>query len=309
MSVPPAESPDGIAPMNPQIETLALKTRRHFLRDCQVGLGGMALASLLAAATRRRRRPAPAAVAGTTRCAPRPPHFAAKAKRVIYLHLTGSPPHLDLFDYKPELVKHDGEPCPDEFLKGKRFAFTSGVPKLLGTPRKFAQYGKSGVWMSDALPHLHGGGRRAVRHQVDEHRPVQPRPGRAAALHRLAAARAGRRWARGSTYGLGIGEREPARLRRADLQRRRSPTAARVRLGQRLSAVGLPGRAVPLARATRCSTSPTPPGMDRDHAPHEPRRPARPERDPGRASWATPRRSRGSRSTSWPSACRRPCPR
>ena len=80
--------------------------------------------------------------------------FAAKAKRVIYLHLTGSPPHLDLFDYKPELVKHDGEPCPDSFLKGKRFAFTSGVPKLLGTPRKFAQYGKNGVWMSDALPQL-----------------------------------------------------------------------------------------------------------------------------------------------------------
>ena len=66
--------------------------------------------------------------------APRQPHFAAKAKRVIYLHMSGAPPHLDLFDYKPELVKHDGKPCPDEFLKGKRFAFTSGVPKLLGTP-------------------------------------------------------------------------------------------------------------------------------------------------------------------------------
>ena len=71
---------------------------------------------------------------------------------MIYLHLTGSPPHLDLFDYKPELVKHDGQPCPDAFLKGKRFAFTSGVPKLLGTPRKFAQHGKSGVWMSRRHP-------------------------------------------------------------------------------------------------------------------------------------------------------------
>ena len=73
--------------------------------------------------------------------APKPPHFSPKAKRVIYLHMTGSPPHLDLFDYKPELVKHNGQPCPDEFLKGKRFAFTSGTPKLLGTPRKFAQHG------------------------------------------------------------------------------------------------------------------------------------------------------------------------
>ena len=82
-------------------------------------------------------------------------HFAGKAKRVIYLHLTGSPPHLDLWDYKPELVKRDGQDCPDAFLKGKRFAFTSGTPKLLGTRRKFSQHGKNGMWMSDAIPHLH----------------------------------------------------------------------------------------------------------------------------------------------------------
>ncbi|MFM9067599.1 MAG: DUF1501 domain-containing protein, partial [Planctomycetota bacterium] len=87
--------------------------------------------------------------------APKLPPLAAKAKRVIYLHLTGSPPHLDLYDYKPELVKRDGQPCPDEFLKGKRFAFTSGVPKLLGTPRKFEPRGKSGVVLSDAIPNLH----------------------------------------------------------------------------------------------------------------------------------------------------------
>jgi hypothetical protein len=80
----------------------------------------------------------------------------AKAKRVIYLHLTGSPPHLDLYDYKPELVKRTGQDCPDEFIKGKRFAFTSGMPKLLGTPRKFEQHGQGGVWLSDAVPNLHG---------------------------------------------------------------------------------------------------------------------------------------------------------
>jgi Protein of unknown function (DUF1501) len=88
--------------------------------------------------------------------APKKPHFAAKAKRVIYLHLTGSPPHLDLYDYKPELVKRNGQPCPDSFLKGKMFAFTSGTPKLLGTPRTFSQHGKGGIWLSDAIPHLHG---------------------------------------------------------------------------------------------------------------------------------------------------------
>ena len=92
----------------------------------------------------------------STRASPfaRRPHFAPRAKRVIYLHMAGSPPTLDLFDYKPELVRRHGEPCPDSFLKGKRFAFTSGVPTLLGTPRQFAQHGDCGMWVSDALPRL-----------------------------------------------------------------------------------------------------------------------------------------------------------
>jgi hypothetical protein len=68
--------------------------------------------------------------------------------------MAGSPPHLDLFDYKPELVKHNGEPCPKDYLEGRRFAFTSGVPKLLGTPREFKRHGEGGIWMSDALPKL-----------------------------------------------------------------------------------------------------------------------------------------------------------
>ncbi len=135
--------------MNPRLEQLRHVTRRHFFKESQAGLGAIALASLLADDTK----------ADTARAddplAPRKPHFAPKAKRVIYLHLTGSPPHLDLFDYKPELVKNSGKDCPDAFLKGKRFAFTSGVPKLLGTPRKFEKRGKSGIWMSDAIPHLH----------------------------------------------------------------------------------------------------------------------------------------------------------
>lgn len=135
--------------MDPNVERLRHMTRRHFLKESQVGLGSIALASMLA-------KDAPAAPSKVVSpLEPKLPPLAAKAKRVIYLHLTGSPPHLDLFDYKPELVKWDGKPCPDQFLKGKRFAFTSGVPKLLGTPRKFARYGQNGTWMSDAIPNFH----------------------------------------------------------------------------------------------------------------------------------------------------------
>src|SRR4051812_36207500 len=121
------------------------QTRRQFLGTGSLGLGAAALATFAGNAK---------AIQENT-LAPRKPHFPAKAKRVIYLHMSGSPPHLDLFDYKPELVKRTGEAVPESFLKGKRFAFTSGVPKLLGTPRKFAQHGKGGMWMSDAVPKLH----------------------------------------------------------------------------------------------------------------------------------------------------------
>ncbi|MGL6072947.1 MAG: DUF1501 domain-containing protein [Fimbriiglobus sp.] len=124
--------------------TLLQRTRRQFLGASSLGLGAMALSSLQARSE----------VKPTDPLAPKKPHFAPKAKRVIYLHMSGSPPHLDLFSYKPELVKRTGQDVPDSFLKGKRFAFTSGVPKLLGTPRKFAQHGPGGVWMSDALTNL-----------------------------------------------------------------------------------------------------------------------------------------------------------
>jgi hypothetical protein len=133
--------------MHPKIERLQSQTRRHFLQESAAGIGAIALATLAGTES--------SAAATVNPLAPKQPHFPAKAKQVIYLHLTGSPPHLDLFDYKPELVKRDGQPCPDEFIKGKRFAFTSGTPKLMGTPRKFAQHGQGGVWLSDAIPHLH----------------------------------------------------------------------------------------------------------------------------------------------------------
>src|SRR5712691_9280031 len=136
--------------MNPKIEQLANITRRSFLKSTgRFSLGAIALATLGAGKTQ----------AGLGQVvnplAPRKPHYDPKVKRVIYLHMSGGPPHLDLFDYKPELVKWNDKACPDEFLKGRRFAFTSGVPKLMGTPRTFSQHGKSGIWMSDAIPHFH----------------------------------------------------------------------------------------------------------------------------------------------------------
>lgn len=135
--------------MNPRLEHLQLQTRRQFFHDCQLGLGAVALSTLL-------QSNAPAAEDTVPNpLAPKPSQFAAKAKRVIYIHLTGSPPHLDMYDYKPELVKLDGQLCPESAIKGKKFAFTSGTPKLLGTRRKFTQCGEGGVWLSDAIPHLH----------------------------------------------------------------------------------------------------------------------------------------------------------
>ncbi len=130
-------------------EQMRQQTRRHFLQQSAAGLGGIALNSLLASENSRAERNAANPLAVQT------PHFQAKAKRVIYLHMTGSPPNLDLFDRKPELVKRNAEDCPDEFLAGRKFAFTSGVPKLLGSPRKWSQVGESGMWMSDAIPNFH----------------------------------------------------------------------------------------------------------------------------------------------------------
>jgi hypothetical protein len=136
--------------MQPETQQLLHITRRHFLRDGPIALGGLALAAM-AGDKAHADPPGPAAV---NPLAPRPSHFAGRAKNVIYLHMAGSPPHLDLFDYKPELVQHSGEPCPESFLRGRRFAFTSGVPRLLGTPQRFTRAGRCGAWFSAAVPHL-----------------------------------------------------------------------------------------------------------------------------------------------------------
>lgn len=85
---------------------------------------------------------------------PRPPMFPGKARAVIYLHMAGAPSQLELFDYKPELQKLDGQDCPPSLLEGKRFAFIKGVPKMMGPQATFQQFGESGTWVSDYLPHF-----------------------------------------------------------------------------------------------------------------------------------------------------------
>jgi hypothetical protein len=85
---------------------------------------------------------------------PRAPHFPARAKSVIYLHMAGAPSQLELFDYKPELQKLHNQLCPPSILEGKKFAFIRGVPKMLGPQAVFAQHGESRAWVSDHLPHF-----------------------------------------------------------------------------------------------------------------------------------------------------------
>ncbi len=142
-------------PLEKQLAKLQNQTRRTFLKGA-AGLGGALFLNQLAGIQT-------AGAAGAhldfsrdpkSPLSPLPPQFPAKAKRVIYLHMAGAPSQLELFDYKPELAKYDGKDCPAEFLEGKSFAFLTGVPKLMGPQYSFNQYGESGAWMSDRLPHL-----------------------------------------------------------------------------------------------------------------------------------------------------------
>lgn len=128
------------------------------MRDSTLGLGAIAAGSLLDAPAGQSAEKIGAGKLGVGKMAGgvSVPHHPAKVKRVIYLHMTGSPPNLDLFDYKPELLKRHGEDCPETFLAGREFAFTSGTPTLLGTPQTFEQVGQGGSWMSSAIPHLKG---------------------------------------------------------------------------------------------------------------------------------------------------------
>lgn len=121
------------------------QTRRQFLGQTGLGLGALALQTMLAP-----ERPTAAADgpdAGAFRIPPR-------ATSVIYLHMAGSPSQLELFEHKPALQKFHGQECPQEYLEGKRFAFIKGTPTMLGPLFKYQQHGETGQWISELLPRL-----------------------------------------------------------------------------------------------------------------------------------------------------------
>lgn len=122
--------------MNPLLH----QTRRHFFSRCGIGVGSMALGSLMAR---------------DTALAPKRTHFPARAKNVIFLFMAGGPSQLELFEHKPLLTKLNGKPIPESYTKGKRFAFmdSSHRSDLLGPKIGFKQHGQSGAWVSDYLPH------------------------------------------------------------------------------------------------------------------------------------------------------------
>lgn len=133
--------------MNPH-HTLREITRRHFFSRCSVGVGSIALSSLMGATAPKMRNP----------LEPKGGHLPAKAKNVIFLFMAGGPSQLDLFEHKPQLTRLNGKPIPESYTAGKRFAFmdSSHRSDLLGTRRSFKQHGQSGAWVSDLLPHTAG---------------------------------------------------------------------------------------------------------------------------------------------------------
>ena len=144
--------------MTPHDSLLLGNTRRHFFQRCFVGLGQVALASLLRPSLFRDGRAAAATLPKVRNpLAPKDPHFAAKIKSVIYLFMAGGPSQFELYEHKPELQKYSGKPIPKSFLEGKRFAFMESFqkepPKLLGTRREFKRHGQSGRYVSECLPH------------------------------------------------------------------------------------------------------------------------------------------------------------
>ena len=128
-----------------------VNSRRWFLKECGLGLGKIALGSLLTNAFISNSR---AATASATASKLRTPHFPGKAKRVIHLFMAGAPSQLDLFDYKPELTRLAGKPLPPSVIGGQRYAFIRPDAAVLGPQFKFARHGQSGAELSEMLPHI-----------------------------------------------------------------------------------------------------------------------------------------------------------
>jgi uncharacterized protein (DUF1501 family) len=132
-------------------EFAKLVTRRWFFRQCGVGLGSVALASLLGA---ENASGASGKATGSNLLGPKQPQYPPKAKRVIYIFMAGAPSQLEMFDYKPTLAKYDGKPLPAEVIKGQKYAFIKPDAALYATEFKFAKHGKCGAEISEVIPHL-----------------------------------------------------------------------------------------------------------------------------------------------------------
>lgn len=134
-----------------QLEQSKLNTRRLFLKTMGLSLGSLALHSVLPGCSS-------ASLSGLSNglnpLEPKSPHFAAKAKSVIYIHMAGAPSQFELFDHKPALNQLHGKACPPSLLEGKKFAFIRGVPKILGNQTTFEKVGESGALISENLPHF-----------------------------------------------------------------------------------------------------------------------------------------------------------
>ena len=216
-----------------------LIARRWFLRDCSVGLGAIALNGLLGEQ---------AAAA---------PHFAPKAKRVIYLFMGGAPSHLELFDHKPQLAKFNGTLPPPELLKNYRAAFINPNSKLLGPKFKFKKVGKNGTELGELLPHLAEivDDIAIVKSMVTDafnHAPAQ--------IFALTGSQQFGRPSIGAwiTYGLGSRIEGSARLRRL-LLRQQGAERRQLVLGLRLPAVVVMPARCSVPPAIPSSSSPTRP--------------------------------------------------
>jgi len=135
--------------MSDQVHPLLETTRRHFFRDCGIGVGKIALAGLLAESFGR-----PAAASPVGPLDPRPTHFPGRARAVIQLFMAGAPSQLDLFDHKPRLAAIEGKPLPPEVIGGQRYAFIRPDAAVLGPQYRFARHGRCGAELSEMLPHL-----------------------------------------------------------------------------------------------------------------------------------------------------------
>ena len=285
-----------------------IMTRRQLFGRTSKGIGVMALASLLNPElfAAEARDPKTGGLAGL-------PHFAPKAKRVIFLHQSGAPSQIDLFDYKPKLAELAGTELPDSVRKGQRITgMTSGQNSLPVAPSmfKFQRAGENGTWISELLPHTAKVVDDITLIKTMQHRRHQSRSGDHIHPNRLSSTRPRQAWAPGSRYGLGSENQNLPCVCRSDLAGKRAESRSAVVLAavvERLFALEISGCTVPrVGRPGPVSGESA--GYRRADSPDDARQPGRVESH-HRAEYLGIRRlRRASRSTRWRTGCSPPSP-